>query len=202
MTKSMTTTRNKFAEIEATIRRQQQSIRQHQEELKNINARTLTTLSLVQTTADDVLQLTADTTRQFTELRDEIRREAAAQAAAQQTGFDHMTALFQRMMTTTTLPTHSEPPLTQPSTDTPPFSDSDDDNADSEVPTDNMSTATVETANQSSTHARSPEKKRHKRTTRDLSLKSIRKSFSSYSHNDQEPRAHKTSDSTPDGGET
>jgi hypothetical protein len=66
MTKSMTTTQNKFAEIEMAIRRQQQAIKQHQEELTNINDRTLTTLSLVQTTAGDVLQLTEDTTRQFT----------------------------------------------------------------------------------------------------------------------------------------
>jgi hypothetical protein len=124
MTKSMTTTQNKFAEIESAIRRQQQSIRQHQEELTNINARTLTTLSLVQTTADDVLQLTEDTTRQFTELRDEIRREAAAQAVAQRTGFENMTALFQRMMHTTTHLPPSEPPLTQPAPQTPPLSDS------------------------------------------------------------------------------
>ena len=109
MTKSMTTTQNKFAEIEAAIRRQQQSIRQHQEELKNINERTLTTLSLVQTTADDVLQLTEDTARQFTELRNEIRREVSAQAAAQQIGFDNMTALFQRMITNNSPTQHFEP---------------------------------------------------------------------------------------------
>jgi hypothetical protein len=55
MTKSMATTQNKFAEIEAAIRRQQQAIKQHQEELTNINDRTLTTLSLVHTTAGDAL---------------------------------------------------------------------------------------------------------------------------------------------------
>ena len=173
----MTTTQNKFMEIEAAIGQQQQSISQHQEELTNINARTLTTLSLVQTTADDVLQLTEDTTRQFTELRNEIRREAAAQAAAQQTGFDNMTALFQRMLNNTTLTTQFDSPSTQPATETPSSSDSDDDADNSDVLIDDMSTETVETDNQSSTYARSPEKKRNKRKTRDPSLKSISKSL-------------------------
>jgi hypothetical protein len=201
MTKSMTTTQNKFMEIESAIRRQQQSIRQHQEELTNINARTLTTLSLVQTTADDVLQLTEDTTRQFTELRNEIRREAAAQAAAQQTGFDNMTALFQRMMNNTSLTTHFDPPSTQPAADTPSTSDSEDANDDSDGHSDDMSTATVETANQSSTYARSPEKKRNKRKIREsASLNSIRKSLNPPAHNDQGARAQYTDDSTPDDG--
>jgi hypothetical protein len=200
MTKSLTTTQNKFAEIEAAIRRQQLSIRQLQEELKNMHARTLTTLSLVQTTADDVLQLTKDTTRQFTELRAEIRREAAVQAAAQQTGFDNMTALFQRMMHPTTPTAYFEPPSTQPATETSHTSDSEYEEDDYDGLPDNMSTATIETDNQSSTHARSPEKKRNKRKTRDPSLKSIRKSIHSLSHHDQGPRAHYNSDSTPDDG--
>jgi hypothetical protein len=202
MTKSTTTTQNKFAEIESVIRQQQQSIRQHQEELTNINARTLTTLSLVQTTADDVLQLTEDTTRQFTELRDEIRREAAAQAAAQQTGFNNMTALFQRMMHTTTHTPHFEPPLTQPAMQTPPLSNSDDDDEDSEALIDHISTETVETDNQSSIYARSPAKKKNKRKTRDPTLNPIRKSLEPPAQLDQEPRAHYNSDSTLGEGAT
>jgi hypothetical protein len=202
MTKSMTTTQNRFAEIEVAIRRQQQAIKQHQEELTNINDRTLTTLSLVQTTVGDVLQLTEDTRRQFTEIRNEIRREAAAQAAAQQIGFDNMAALFHRL-TNTTAPT---PPADHESTQSvnddsnPSASNYDDDDA-SEVVRYNMSTATMETDNQSSTHARSPAKKRNKRKTRNPTLNSLRQSIHPSAHCAQEVRAHYDSDSTPDDGE-
>ncbi len=200
MTKSMTTTQTKFAEIEAAIRRQQQSIRQNQEELTNINARTLTTLSLVQTTTDDVLQLIDNTTRQITELRNEIRREAAAQAEAQQIGFANMMALFRSLTSTTTPTTQFDSPPTQLATETPSRSDSDNDSETSVH--DDMSSETKETNNQSSAYAKSPEKKRNKRTTRDPSLKSIRRSLNSSAQHDQEPRAHYTSDSTPDNWAT
>jgi hypothetical protein len=201
----MTTTQTKFADIEAAIRRQQQSIKQHQEELMNINARTLTTLSLVQATAEDVLQLTENTTRQLTELRDEIRREAAAQAEAQQIGFANMTALFHSLTRRTTTPptTQFDPPCTQPAIATAKSSDSDDDEEDSDVLIDDMSTETVETDNQSSAYAKSPEKKRNKRKARDPSLTSIRRSLlSKQSQHDQESSAQYNSDSTPDAGET
>jgi hypothetical protein len=162
MTKSLTTTQNKFAEIEAAIRRQQHAITQHQEELTNINDRTLTTLSLVQTTAGDVLQLTEDTTRQFTELQNEIRREAAAQAAAQQTGFENMAALFHRLTSTTVLTPPSDHVPTQSANEDSQLSAPDDTNdADRDSYRDNLSTATMETDNHSSTHARSPAKKRN-----------------------------------------
>jgi hypothetical protein len=117
MTKSMTTTQNKFAEIEAAIRQQQQAIKQHQDELTNINNRTLTTLSLVQRTAGDVLLLTEDTTRQFTKLRNETRREAAAQVAAQQIGIENMAALFHRLTSIMVPTTPFNPEQTQTAID-------------------------------------------------------------------------------------
>jgi hypothetical protein len=149
------------------------------------------------------VQLTEDTTRQFTELRNEIRREAAAQAAAQQIGFDNMAALFHRL-TNTTAPT---PPADHESTQSanddsnPSASNYDDEDDASEVPRNNMSTATMETDNQSSTHARSPAKKRNKRKTRNPTLNSFRRSIHPSAHRAQEVRAHYNSDSTPDDGE-
>lgn len=198
----MTTTQNKFAEIEAAIRRQQHSIRQHQEELTHINERTLTTLSLVQTTAGDVLQLTDDTTRQFQELRNELRREAAAQATAQQIGFDNMTALFQSMSNNMLPTTRLEPTSTQPSSLSPTHFETQAEDSDSEALIDDMSTDTEETDNHSSTHAKSPVKKKNKTRASDLSLRSIRRSLNSPTtpFDDQEPSAQ-NQDSTPGEGD-
>ncbi len=63
MTKSLATTQNKFAELEAAIRRQQTAVLQHKAELALINTRALTTLSLVEAVSNNVLILTEDTTK-------------------------------------------------------------------------------------------------------------------------------------------
>ncbi len=75
MTKSMTI-QNKFAEIEASIRRHQQSVTQHQADLAQVNKGALITLTLVGKTAADVTQLSKHTTEQLTALRNEILQEA------------------------------------------------------------------------------------------------------------------------------
>jgi hypothetical protein len=170
------------------------------EELTNINDRTLTTLSLVQFTAGDVLQLTEDTTRQFMELWNNKRQEAAAQVAAQQIGSRKMAALFHRLTNTTVPTTPFDPePATQLATDDLHHSDFEDDDDNSDTLRDYMSTATMETDNQSSTHARSPPKKRSKRNTRNPTLSSIRRSLSNpTAHYVQEACAHYDSTSTPD----
>ncbi|KAI2499378.1 hypothetical protein MHU86_15090 [Fragilaria crotonensis] len=49
-------TQNKFAEIEASIRRHQQAVTKYQEDLAQVNERALITLTLVEKTAADVQQ--------------------------------------------------------------------------------------------------------------------------------------------------
>ncbi len=79
------------------------------------------------------------------------------------------------------------------------LSDPDDVNDDaSDGLRDTMSTATIETDNQSSTHARSPAKKRNKRKTRNPTIPSLRRSLNHSALFDQDARAHYDSDSTPD----
>ncbi|KAI2506030.1 hypothetical protein MHU86_8441 [Fragilaria crotonensis] len=97
MTKSLATTQNRFAELEAAIRRQQTSVLQHKEELALINTRALTTISLVEAVSKNVLTLTEDTTKQMTALRDELRREAELQAQAQRDNFSQMTDMIARL---------------------------------------------------------------------------------------------------------
>jgi hypothetical protein len=106
MTKSLATTQNKFMELEAAIRRQQTAVAQHKLELASINARALTTLSLVEEVSNNVLALTEDTTKQLTALRNELRSEAEQQAQVQRENFAQMTDMIAHLTARLPIPIH------------------------------------------------------------------------------------------------
>lgn len=188
MTKSMNT-QNKFAEIEASIRRHQQVVTQHQADLAQVNERALFTLTLVEETAADVQQLTEHTTEQLTTLRNEIRQEA---------GFARMMDLIQQLTAAsadiTTIATVGQPAARSP--DNSYHSDDESEYQD----TDTMSAQTIETDNHSSIAA-SPVKK--KRKSRDSTLDTISKNLNpTPPSSDQDQSAHYNHPRTPDDGET
>jgi hypothetical protein len=157
MTKSLVTTQNKFAELEAAIRRQQTAVLQHKAELALINTRALTTLSPVEAVSNNVLILTEDNTKQLTALRLELQNEAELQAQTQRDNFSHMTEMIARLTARLPIP----PTTTKRYTDAAEDANQSDDSDAQEEFSDTMSTQTVETDNQSSVAAASPA---HKRT--------------------------------------
>ncbi len=196
MTKSMTT-QNEFAEIEASIRRHQQSVTQHQADLAQVNKGALITLTLVGKTAADVTQLSKHTTEQLTALRNEILQEATLQAPAQQAGFARMMTFIQQL---------TAPPLIQPTdlaswqaetTDYESPHHSEAENADDA--SDTMSTQTIETDNLSSI-ASFPVKKKIKRKSQDLALSTISQNLNPSNPSNQDKSAPYSTPSTPEEG--
>ena len=92
MTKSRTTTQNRFYELEAAIRKQT-ALQRHTTELQQVNERAVTTLELCQETSRNVLDLRDDTTNQLRELR----QEAENQARDQRESFARMTAMIEQL---------------------------------------------------------------------------------------------------------
>ena len=200
MTKSMNT-QNKFAEIEASIRRHQQAVTQHQADLAQENERALITLTLVEKPAADVQQLTEHTTEQLTALRNEIRQEAANQAQAQQEGFARMMDLIQHLTAASADSITTVEKVGQPAARSPDNSHHSDNESEYQD-TDTMSTQTIETDNHSSIAA-SPVKKKNKRKSRDSTLATISKNINPTNpSSDQDHSAHYNHPRTPDDGET
>ena len=209
MTKSMTT-QNKFAEIEANIRRHQHAVEQHKKDLEQVNERALTTLTLVEKTAADVQHLTLATTDQITSLRNEMRQEAATQAQAQLDGFERMTALILQLTTPNSTPdTNPNQSITEwrphslQSYEAQNSETNQTDQAD-QSDSDHMSTETIETDNQSSVAASPVKKKKLKDHRPQSSLDDVRINLNRPTppHHDQETSAQNKLPSTPDAGAT
>lgn len=198
MTKSLATTQNRFAELEAAIRRQQTAVIQHKAELALINTRALTTLSLVEAVSKNVLTLTEDTTKQLTALRDELRSEAELQAQVQRDNFSQMTDMIMRLTARLPIPI---PAFQQtPDTSVGAMQSEDSDEQEDEY-SDTMSTQTVETDNQSSVAAASPAHKKNKRRSRDSFGESVRDHLQPQPPpSDQDKSAQYKSNRTPDAG--
>ena len=152
MTKSLSSTQNRFYELETTIRRQQTALTNHNIELEQINKRAIITLDLCQCTSTHVLELREDTTNQLSD----IRANAEAQAQEQRESFARMTELIANLTSriSATASTH----LTTRSSDTSDSSDSD---------SDSMSVNTHASAHPRSVHiGPSPRVKKNKRKSR------------------------------------
>ena len=197
MTISMTT-HNKFAEIEASIRRHQQAVTQHQADLAQVNERALTTLTLVEKTAADVQQLTEHTTEQLTALRNEIRQEAMLQAQAQQAGFARMMTLIQQLTPAPLTQTTAVASWQAETTDYDSPHNSEAENADDA--SDTMSTQTTDTESNKSSIAASPVKKKSKRKSRDPGLSTISQNLNPLTPSNQDKGAQQSHPSTPEDG--
>ena len=77
MTKSLSSTQNRFYELKSSIRRQQTALTNHNAEVQKINQHAITTLDLCQQTSTHVLELRDEATTN--QLRD-IRENADVQA--------------------------------------------------------------------------------------------------------------------------
>jgi hypothetical protein len=192
MTKSFSSTQNRFSELESTIRRQQKALKDHNIELQQINERAIITLDLCQQTSTHVLELREDTTNQ---LRD-IRANAEAQAQEQRESFARMTELIANLTSriSATASTH----LTTRSSDTSSSSDSE---------SDSMSVNTHASTHPRSVHiGPSPRVKKNKRKTiEEENLDEVRSNLNPSPKtppSDQDKGAQYNEDSTPDAGDT
>ena len=192
MTKSLSSTQNRFYELETTIRRQQTALTNHNIELQQINERAIITLDLCQLTSTHVLELREDTTNQ---LRD-IRANAEAQAQEQRESFARMTELIANL--TSRISATASNHLNTRSSDTSGSSDSE---------SDSMSVNTHASAHPRSVHSGpSPRVKKNKRKTiEEENLDDVRANLNPNPKSppsDQDKGAQYNEDSTPDAGDT
>ena len=93
MTKSQTTTQNRFYKMKAAIRRQQNALQRHTAELQQVNERAVITMEICQATSTNILELRETTTNQLSE----VRQEADRQANEQPESIARMTALSEQL---------------------------------------------------------------------------------------------------------
>ena len=193
MTKSHTTTQNRFYELEAAIRKQQTALQRHTTELQQVNERAVTTLELCQETSRNVLDLRDDTTNQLRELR----QEAENQARDQRESFARMTAMIEQLTHRQSRRLH-QTEETQ-ATDT----DSDGSNEADDLSEDDMSTNSRKATTSQALLQPSPRHKKDKRKVRENGLLSVRTNLNpKHPPSDQDPSAQYKIQRTPDDGDT
>ena len=194
MTKSQTTTQNRFYELEAAIRKQQTALQRHTTELQQVNERAVTTLELCQETSRNVLDLREDTTNQLRELR----QEAENQAREQRDSFARMTTMIEQLNNNrqTRQPTQTEETQEKDTA-------SEDSNDDEDESEDDMSTTSRHATTSQELLQPSPRHKKDKRKARDKGLRSVRTNLNpNQPPYDQDPSAQYKIRRTPDAGDT
>ena len=199
MTKSQTTTQNRFHEMEAAIRRHQTALQRHATELQQVNERAITTMELCQATSTNILALRDDTTNQLREIRNEAERQATEQR-------ESLASIMAMISQLNNHPLNEQPTHAESQSDTSSNNDDNDEESDESesIASNNMSTDNTHQTRQSQGLLQaSPLHKKEKRKNRDRGLRSVRQNLNPKNPpSDQDPSAQYKLNRTPDAGDT